>query len=138
MSAVHVNRRLWKRREADMPAAKKGRVEFDNYEALTDFAGFDRTCQHPKAQLLQSSTPAQRQTHFRTDHSFRSSAAVAADNAIRQSVSRCAARAVPATSRQARAASFFLPAGAASQADVTECISSAVETKALRNDMLSF
>ncbi len=42
LSAVHVNRVLRELREAGMLTFQKGKVVYDNYEALTEFAGFDR------------------------------------------------------------------------------------------------
>lgn len=42
LSAVHVNRVLRDLREAGMVTFQKGHVFFDNYDALVDFAGFDR------------------------------------------------------------------------------------------------
>lgn len=42
LSAVHVNRVLRELREEGLVTFQKGRVEFQNYEALIDFAGFDR------------------------------------------------------------------------------------------------
>lgn len=42
LSAVHVNRVLRDLREAGMVTFQKGRVCFDDYDALVDFSGFDR------------------------------------------------------------------------------------------------
>lgn len=42
LSAVHVNRVLRDLREAGMVTFQKGRVSFDDYEALVKFASFDR------------------------------------------------------------------------------------------------
>jgi CRP-like cAMP-binding protein len=42
LSAVHVNRVLRELREEGLVTFQKGRVVFDNYDGLVDFAGFDR------------------------------------------------------------------------------------------------
>lgn len=43
LSAVHVNRVLRELREEGLLTFQKSRVAFDNYDALVDFAGFDRS-----------------------------------------------------------------------------------------------
>lgn len=43
LSAVHVNRVLRELREEGLLTFQKGKVMFDDYDALVDFAGFDRT-----------------------------------------------------------------------------------------------
>ncbi len=53
LSAVHVNRVLRELREEGMVTFQKGRVVFDNYESLVDFAGFDRTYLDHEGPLLQ-------------------------------------------------------------------------------------
>jgi CRP-like cAMP-binding protein len=42
LSAVHVNRVLRELREEGLVTFQKGKVVFDNYEGLVEFAGFDR------------------------------------------------------------------------------------------------
>ena len=42
LSAVHVNRVLRELREQGLLTFQKGRVVFDDYDALIEFAGFDR------------------------------------------------------------------------------------------------
>ena len=42
LSAVHVNRVLRELRDAGLMTFQKGKVTFDNYDGLVDFAGFNR------------------------------------------------------------------------------------------------
>ncbi|MCZ8152643.1 MAG: Crp/Fnr family transcriptional regulator [Rhodobacteraceae bacterium] len=53
LSAVHVNRVLRELREAGLVTFQKGRVVFDDYEALVEFAGFDRDYLDQDGPLLQ-------------------------------------------------------------------------------------
>ena len=53
LSAVHVNRVLRELREEGMATFQKGRVVFDDYEKLVDFASFDRTYLDHDGPLLQ-------------------------------------------------------------------------------------
>jgi CRP-like cAMP-binding protein len=52
LSAVHVNRVLRELREEGMVTFQKGRVVFDNYDALVDFAEFDRAYLDHEGPLL--------------------------------------------------------------------------------------
>lgn len=52
LSAVHVNRVLRDLREEGMLTFQKGKVVFDNYDALVDFAGFDRAYLDHEGPLL--------------------------------------------------------------------------------------
>jgi CRP-like cAMP-binding protein len=52
LSAVHVNRVLRELREEGMVTFRKGRVVFDNYDALVDFADFDRAYLDHEGPLL--------------------------------------------------------------------------------------
>jgi CRP-like cAMP-binding protein len=53
LSAVHVNRVLRELREEGMVTFQKGRVVFDDYDALVEMAGFDRTYLDHDGPLLQ-------------------------------------------------------------------------------------
>lgn len=53
LSAVHVNRVLRELREEGMVTFQKGRVVFDDYDALVELAGFDRTYLDQDGPLLQ-------------------------------------------------------------------------------------
>lgn len=53
LSAVHVNRVLRELREDGMVTFQKGRVVFDDYDALVEYAGFDRTYLDHEGPLLQ-------------------------------------------------------------------------------------
>ncbi len=52
LSAVHVNRVLRELREEGMVTFQKGRVVFDDYDALVEHAGFDRTYLDHEGPLL--------------------------------------------------------------------------------------
>jgi CRP-like cAMP-binding protein len=52
LSAVHVNRVLRELREQGMLTFQKGRVVFDDYDALVEFAGFDRAYLDHEGPLL--------------------------------------------------------------------------------------
>lgn len=52
LSAVHVNRVLRELREEGLLTFQKGRVAFDDYEALVEFAGFDRAYLDHEGPLL--------------------------------------------------------------------------------------
>jgi DNA-binding transcriptional regulator YhcF (GntR family) len=43
LSAVHVNRVLRELREGGLVTFQKGRVTFDDYDAIVEFAAFDRS-----------------------------------------------------------------------------------------------
>lgn len=53
LSAVHVNRVLRELREEGMVTFQKGRVVFDDYDALVELAGFDRAYLDHEGPLLQ-------------------------------------------------------------------------------------
>jgi CRP-like cAMP-binding protein len=53
LSAVHVNRVLRELREDGMVTFQKGRVVFDDYDALVEYASFDRTYLDHEGPLLQ-------------------------------------------------------------------------------------
>ncbi|MCB6176510.1 helix-turn-helix domain-containing protein, partial [Rhodobacter sp. Har01] len=52
LSAVHVNRVLRELREDGLVTFQKGRVVFDDYEALVEFAAFDRAYLDHEGPLL--------------------------------------------------------------------------------------
>jgi DNA-binding transcriptional regulator LsrR (DeoR family) len=52
LSAVHVNRVLRELREDGLLTFQKGRVVFDDYAALVEFAGFDRAYLDHEGPLL--------------------------------------------------------------------------------------
>jgi CRP-like cAMP-binding protein len=52
LSAVHINRVLRELREGGMATFQKGRVVFDDYDALVELAGFDRTYLDHEGPLL--------------------------------------------------------------------------------------
>lgn len=53
LTAVHVNRVLRQLREEGLVTFQRGRVTFDNYDGLADFAGFDRSYLDQDGPILQ-------------------------------------------------------------------------------------